>query len=72
MTEEEAIEIAKRTAKQEGWAWIDPAYARLRRRWFRPGGQWRIYSNRLMKGPKVRVFIDDETGEVLEKGYIPR
>lgn len=72
MTEQEAVEIARQLAKQEGWGWVDPAFATLRRPWFGPGGRWEIFSNRGGVGTVVRVVIDDETGRVLEKGYVPR
>ncbi len=72
MTEQEAVDIARRVAEQEGWAWVEPTLADLRRPWFGRGGRWEIFSHRLGLGAKVRVVIDDQTGEALEKGYIPR
>jgi hypothetical protein len=72
MTRQEAIEIARRTAEEEGWAWDEPVDATLRRPWFKKGGRWEVYSNVLKMGAKARIVIDDETGKVLDKGYIPR
>lgn len=71
MTEQEAIEIARRTAEEEGWAWIEPVDARLIKPWLgKRSRRWKVYSNINTKGPEVRVTIDDETGEVLKKRYI--
>ena len=72
VTESEAIAAARRIAAQEGWAWVDPAVATLRRAWLGKGGKWEVISHALGLGAKVRVVIDAETGTVLERGYIPR
>jgi len=72
LSEAEAIRLAKQLAEENGWRWLDPAYATLRRRWFGPGGRWEILSNAAGMGPKVRVILDAQSGQVLEKGYIPR
>jgi len=70
--EVEAIEKAKQVAQEQGWAWVEPAVATLRRRWFGPGGTWEVSSNAGALGAKVRVVLDAESGAVREKGYIPR
>ena len=72
MSEAEAIDRAKRIAQGEGWAWAEPAEATLYRAWFGKGGRWVIFSNARGLGAKARVVIDAQTGEVLEKGYVPR
>lgn len=72
ISEAEAIRLAKHLAEENGWGWLDPAYTTLRRRWFGPGGRWEIQSNAAGKGPKVRVILDAQSGQVIEKGYIPR
>jgi hypothetical protein len=65
--------IARRgLAGERGWAWQEPSIAVLHRRWFRAGGRLEILSNVLALGAKVRVVIDAESGEVVEKGYVPR
>ena len=71
-TEEEAISRATQVAVENGWAWVGPARATLRRAWFGPGAKWEIFSNAGGLGAVVRVVIDRETGAVLEKGYVPR
>jgi hypothetical protein len=70
--EAEAIQRARQVAQEQGWAWLEPALATLRRRWFRPGGRWEVFSNAHALGAKVRIVIDAESGEVQEKGYLPR
>lgn len=72
MTEQEAIEIAKKVAETEGWGWIEPVSAHCRRRWFFGRRVWFIWSNAGSRGTIVRVKIDDATGKVLQKGYMPR
>lgn len=72
MTEREATEIARRTAEQEGWAWVEPAEAILRKSWLGRNPRWEVSSRWL--GGMVRLVIDDDTGRVLEKDYkhVPR
>jgi hypothetical protein len=72
ISQEEAVERAKRLAHERGWVWQDPASTLFRRRWLRPGGRWEILSNALALGAKVRVVLDAESGEILEQGDIPR
>ena len=72
ISEQQAIEKAQQVALEEGWAWVDPATATLRRPWLGKGGRWEVFSHALGLGPKVRVVLDAETGAVLDRGYIPR
>ncbi|MGH7675317.1 MAG: PepSY domain-containing protein [Gemmatimonadales bacterium] len=74
MTQEEAIDRAKQVADEQGWGWAEPVMARLSRPWFGlgKGGKWEIFSNVQRRGGNVRVVIDAQTGDVLEKGYMPR
>ena len=72
ISEAEAIRLAKQLAEEKGWGWLDPAHATLRRPWFGPVGRWEILSNAAGKGPQVRVILDAQSGQVIEKGYIPR
>ena len=72
MNEEEAVARARRVAEEEGWAWVEPARAALRKPWLGQGGKWEVFSNAKGFGAKTRVVIDAATGEVLDKGYIPR
>ncbi len=72
ITEADAIARAREVASAEGWAWVEPAQATLRRAWFGGGGKWEIHSNAHGLGAKARVVLDAVTGEVLDKGYVPR
>jgi hypothetical protein len=72
ITEQEAIDTAKRVAAEQGWYWQDPARALFRRAWFGPGGKWEVITTGPVgAGPMIRVLIDGETGEVLEKRCVP-
>lgn len=67
MTSEEALHKAKALAEREGWLFREPA--RVQRV---AHHRWEVISNAQGLGAKVRVVIDARSGEVLEKGYIPR
>jgi len=66
ITEQEAIERARRIAEEQGWAWLEPVRAR------RTGRGWEVFSNVLKRGGNVRVLVDRQSGEILEKGFNPR
>ena len=72
MTEAEAISAARELAGKEGWVWVDPPLCTHRNGWFGRPGRWEIFSNRNGLGAKLRVVLNDSTGEIIEKGYIPR
>ena len=72
LTEPEAIERAKQLAVEQGWAWVEPVEAILRRAWFGEQARWEISSNVAGRGPMARFVIDAHTGAVIEQGYIPR
>ena len=72
ITETEAIGRAKELAREQGWAWVDPALVTWRPAWFGKGGKWEVFSNAHGLGAKVHVIIDAQTGAILEKGYVPR
>lgn len=70
--EAEAIAIARATANEQGWAFVEPVTATLRRQWFGAGGRWEIRTNARGLGAIARFVIDASDGRVIEKGYIPR
>jgi hypothetical protein len=72
ITEQDAIDLARHAAREQGWIWVDPARAELNRSWAGTGGTWVVFSNARGLGAVARVVIDARTGEVLEKGYVPR
>lgn len=67
MTSEEAIAKAKALAEHEGWFFREPASTRLI-----SAHRWEVLSNAHALGAKVRVIIDARSGEIIDKGYIPR
>ncbi|MCI0712828.1 MAG: hypothetical protein L0154_21915 [Chloroflexi bacterium] len=73
MTEQEAIEIARKVAEAEGWYWTEPCETKLYRHWWLLGRlKWCVRSNADYWGANVVVTIDDATGKVLRKGFAPR
>jgi hypothetical protein len=72
MSEQEAIARAKQVVQEQGWPWVEPAQATLRRAWLGRGGTWTIFTNAKGLGTKSRVVLDARTGAVLETGYVPR
>jgi hypothetical protein len=72
MTQDDAINTARGVAASEGWPWIEPVRARLRRRWLVGAPYWEVFSNAGSRGMNVRIVIDDRTSAVLEKGFLPR
>jgi hypothetical protein len=70
MTEAEAIERARRVAEAEGWPWEEQISAMTRKKGlFSNSLYWQVISNRPMRGRNAIICIDDETGEVLTKGF---
>ncbi len=67
-----AIAIARATAKQEGWSFVEPVAATLRRVWSGSGGRWEIRTHAMGRGAMARFVIDASDGRVIDKGYIPR
>lgn len=73
MTREEAIQLARSTIEKEGWPWWEPVYVTQARRFIFFGKRvWRIFTNSHARGCNAHVELDDETGQVLRKGFIPR
>lgn len=70
--EEKAVELAKAAAAELGWPWTEPTQAVLYRGWFGRGGRWEIRSNAVGYGAMVRMTVDAETGEIRDKGFVPR
>jgi hypothetical protein len=73
VSEEEAVALAKEVADEKGWPWALPVRVSRRKPWLsRGGGRWEIFSNGNALGASVRVVINDDTGEVIERGFISR
>jgi hypothetical protein len=70
---EEAIEIARARATQNGWGFGQPLQVIHRRPWFKKtGGRFEIETNANRLGTKARFVVDEDTGAILDEGYIPR
>jgi hypothetical protein len=68
----DAIALARAAAEKEGWSFIEPTAATLRRAWSGGGGRWEIHTNAAVRGTRARFIIDASDGRIIEKGYIPR
>jgi hypothetical protein len=67
-----AIAVARAAAEKEGWSFVEPAAATLRRAWSGDGGRWEIHTNACVRGTRARFIIDASDGRIIEQGYIPR
>ena len=70
MTAEEARARAQQIAEAEGWPFLDPVSISFRKRWFKRGGIWTIFTHSNTMGSNVEIVIDDVSGEVLNKKYL--
>jgi hypothetical protein len=68
----DAIELARQAAAQQGWPWVEPVRARRRRAGLFGPHRWEVLSNADSRGQNVRVVIDDASGALLERHFLPR
>jgi hypothetical protein len=71
MTESEAAELARQTAADKQWTWLEPVRVTKKRRWFRCVG-WVVESGADGCGCNVWVEIDDATRRVTRAVFLPR
>jgi hypothetical protein len=67
-----AIEIARKRATENGWAFAEPLEIVHRRGWFGGADRFEIETNAGKLGTKAKFVIDASSGEVVSEGYIPR
>jgi hypothetical protein len=72
LTEEQVLDIARRTVSAEGWPWREPVIVGFNAPFFRRHGQWEVFTNAHYMGGNVIIRIDDVTGEVVGKYLAPR
>ena len=73
MTREEAIRVALTYVEAQGWLRSRDAEATLRRQWWLWGRRfWEVAVPEYHTGTYAWVYVDDESGEVLRAGFIPR
>jgi hypothetical protein len=73
MNAKEAISLAVDVAEAEGWTWLEPAIAKRKRGWIFFGPFiWHVLSNAESIGCNVRIEIDDTTGRIISKHFMPR
>ena len=71
ISEEEAVNIAKKVAETNGWLWLGDTQL-IKRGWFFKTRNWTVLSNADMIGCNVWVEIDSITGAVVSSGFSPR
>ncbi len=72
MTKIRAIDLAHEIAGTEGWLWREPVKATYIRRWLIGLAAWEIISNCDNRGINVKILIEDATGRILKKAFLPR
>lgn len=73
MTADEALDLARSVAVAEGWAWQEPVRVWRQKSWlFFGSARWEVWTNAESRGCNVRVVIDDKTGRVVVKRFLPR
>lgn len=73
MNADEAEKMAKQVALDYNWVWREPISVKIKRKWFFWGQMfWEVNSNIECSGMNVWVLIDDESKQVVKRGYLPR
>lgn len=72
MTTQEVLTIAKQVAISEGWSWKEPIKVTKSRGFLFGATRWVVISNSDKIGSNVRIEIDEATGKILSKNYLPR
>jgi len=72
MERNEVLLIAHEVAETEGWIWLEPVRIEPNRCWPFGRERWDVLTNWGSRGCNIRLEIDDETGQILSKGYAPR
>lgn len=67
-----AIEIARKRAEENNWAFAEPVSYVLRRGWFGKADRIEIETNAGKRGTKACFVIDGKSGDIISEGYIPR
>ena len=71
VTEADAIEIAAKHAKQQGWPWLEPIECKRQEPWF-ANAVFVIRTNADKRGANVVLTIDALDGEVREARFLSR
>ena len=69
---EQAIEIARKRAVANNWAFVEPINVVVRRGWFGKISRYELETNAGNRGTKARFVIDANSGEIISEGYISR
>jgi hypothetical protein len=73
VTADEALDVARAVAAAEGWPWQEPVAVRRQKSWiFFGSASWEVRTNAESLGSNVRIVIDEATGQVTDKHFLPR
>ena len=73
MTRDEIVQLARVAVEEEGWPWLEPVSVAAARRFLFFGRRtWRVTTNCDSIGCNAQIRIDDATGEIASKGFVPR
>jgi len=72
ITQEAAIEIARKRAQEKGWGIAEPLDISVGHGWRGDITIFEIETNAGKRGTKALFTIDAKTGEIISEGYIPR
>ena len=72
ISKDDAIEIARQRAKDNGWAFAEPLGVVERRGWRGNLLRFEIETNAGVRGTKARFTVDAKSGDIASEGYIPR
>jgi len=68
---DQAIEIARKRAEENGWIFDEPLDVIVRHDWSGPVRHFEIKTHAGYLGTKARFTIDAKTGKIIHEGYIP-
>lgn len=73
MTADEALDVARAVAAAEGWPWQEPVAVRRQKSWVLFGSaSWEVWTNAEWRGSNGRIVIDEATGQITDKRFLPR
>ena len=71
MTEQEAIAVAAKYAREQAWTWLEPVECRRKSRWFQKP-VFEIRTNASSRGSNIVVTVDAIDGTIVRANFLPR
>ncbi len=72
ISKDDAIEIARQRAAENGWAFVEPLDVVERRSWRGEPLRFEIETNAGKRGTKARFTVSATSGVIDSEGYVPR